>query len=132
MRHWSARWIGTAYVAGEYECVDLVREVLADRFDLLVDLPRPRRDASARDLERLLRARIADYARPLERAPTEGDGVLMRRAGARRIGCHIGIWCRPDGLPGVLHCLSPIGAVLHELAGLPACGLEVEGVYGWL
>lgn len=131
--HWSERWIGRAWVAGAYECSDLVAEVLAAEFDTDIDLPRA--GANVRERDRLTARLAPALARRLasDEAPREGDGVLMRARGRRSVaGHHIGLWCAPGGEPSVLHCLAGAGSCVHALAGLPARGLETDGVWRWI
>ncbi len=128
-RHWTSSWIGRSYIAGEYECTDLVADVLRAEFGREVGFPRAR---GRRRREHLVQELAAVYARPLDRPPADGDGVLMRPPGSRRPGSHIGVWCAPMGVPSVLHCLCGTGVVLHALARLPVAILEAEGVYAWL
>ena len=124
--HWSRRWIGRPYVAGRYECTDFVEEVLAAEFGHSLALPRA---DGVRARDRLIAALTGDYARPPDRPPEEGDGVLLQAAGRRGVGQHIGLWCAPAGVPSVLHCESGMGGIVHALARLR--GLEVVGIYAW-
>ena len=142
--HWSGRWIGLEWRAGEYECGDFVSQVLAAEFGLDIDLPR---GATIRERDRLVARLATVLARRLEgeapgrgeapghgEAPRDGDAVLMRARGRRSelAGHHIGLWCAPCGEPSVLHCMAGAGACLHPLAGLAARGLEVDGIWRWL
>ena len=131
--HWSERWIGRDWVAGAYECSDFVAEVLAAEFGVAVRLPRAGPHIRERDrLVEITSPGLARRRRPGERA-LEGDGVLMRARGRRNaIGHHIGLWCLPGGEPSALHCAAGLGSCVHPLAGLPARGLELAGVYAWL
>lgn len=126
MAHWSRRWIGRAYLPGRYECTDFVTEVLAEEFGVALSLPRA---AGVRERDRLITTLTVDYARPLDRSPEEGDGVLLRTSGRRGVGQHIGLWCEVDGAPSVLHCESGMGGIVHALSRLR--GLEVVGIYEW-
>ncbi len=57
----------------------------------------------------------------------------MHAAGRRRrIGHHIGLWCRIAGEPCVLHCAEGAGTIVHPIRELPLRGLALEGVYRWL
>ena len=127
--HWSERYLGRAWISGRHECTDLVEAVLRTEFGRRVRFPRA---AGVRTRDRLIRERIEEFAVPLDRPPAEGDGVLMRVRGARRaVGCHIGVWCAPCGVPSVLHCGESLGVVAVALDELAGRGLEVAGVYGW-
>ena len=127
-RHWSARWVGWRYEAGRRECLDFVAEVLREEFEHRLDLPRP---LGVRERDRLAAAALGEFARPLDRPPREGDGVLMRALGRRGIGHHVGIWCAPASVPSVLHAQSGLGGVLHPLADLHRAGLALAGLYAW-
>ena len=132
--HWSQRWIGRDWRAGVYECSDFVAEVLAAEFGVAVDLPRAGAAAGVRARDRLTARLAPSLARPLApgEAPREGDGVLMRARGRRTIaGHHIGLWCAPGGEPSALHCAAGLGSCVHALAGLPARGLEADGIWRW-
>ncbi len=130
--HWSGRYIGRAHVEGAHDCADFVADVLREEFGR-VWAPPPRAHA-VRGRDAQIAALAADHARPLGagETPEEGDGVLMRMAGRRRLaGHHIGLWCAPAGEPSVLHCQAGLGTVLHPLRGLEARGLEPAGIYRW-
>ncbi len=132
--HWSERWIGRDWRPGVYECSDFVAEVLAAEFGVAVDLPRAGAAAGVRARDRLTARLAPSLARPLApgEAPREGDGVLMRARGRRTIaGHHIGLWCAPGGEPSALHCAAGLGSCVHALAGLPARGLEADGIWRW-
>ncbi len=130
--HWSGRYIGRAHVEGAHDCADFVADVLREVFGR-VWTPPPRAHA-VRGRDAQIAALAADHARPLGagETPEEGDGVLMRMAGRRRLaGHHIGLWCAPAGEASVLHCQAGLGTVLHPLRGLEARGLEATGIYRW-
>lgn len=127
-RHWTERWIGWRYEEGSRECGDFVAMALEREFGRRIVLPRA---STLRDRDRLVAAHLGELARPLDRPPAEGDGVLMRARGRRAVGHHIGLWCAPDGEPSVLHAIAALGGVLHPLAGLHVAGLEVVGLYAW-
>ena len=126
--HWSDRWLGWEWVEGERECGDFVAHVLRAEFGRGVSLPRAR---GVRERDRFVARLAGDFARPLDRPPAEGDGVLMRALGRRGVGHHLGLWCAPAGVPSVLHAQPAIGAVRHPLDELAIRGLEVAGLYAW-
>ena len=130
--HWAERYVGRAYVEGAFDCADLIVLVLREQFGREIALPA--HPAGMRDRDRLIGALTGEYAVPIIE-PREGDAVLMRAAGRRRVtGHHIGLWCRigaPQGAPYVLHCLKGAGTCLHAMRALKSHGLEVTGVYRW-
>lgn len=128
--HWTTRWLARSFPA-DWDCADFVRCVLEEQFGRTVELPSARA-AGLRGRDAQVREGAYALADATE-TPQEGDGVLMRALGRRRaIGHHVGVWCRLDGLPHVLHllgslrtpCLSPLDAV-------DRLGLEATGVYRW-
>ena len=129
MMHWAERYVGRAYREGEYDCVHLVVDVLAEQFGRRITTPAHARGIRARD------AQIAHYREHVVSsvdAPAEGDVVLMRELGRRRsMGHHIGVWCDAGGA-AVLHCSVSLGTCLHPLRRLHQYGLEVTGIYRWL
>ena len=136
--HWSDRYLGRPYIEGARDCADFAVEVLRDVFGRDVRLPRPDRAggaATARARDRAVETLAGIHAAPLAdgEAPREGDGVSMRARGRRRaVGRHIGLWARVGGAPCVVHCMAGAGVVRHELASLPARGLECTGIWRWL
>ncbi|MYE01463.1 MAG: hypothetical protein F4Y03_09310 [Alphaproteobacteria bacterium] len=129
--HWTDRWLGRPWVEGTYDCVDFVKEVLAEQFGRRLRLPAT--PASARDWDRTVANLKADhgYRTPF---PADGDGVLMMQAGARRQrGYHLGVAVRREGRLLVLHCPRNGSSVLTPAKDLRAAfQLELEGTYRWL
>ncbi len=128
--HWAESYVGQPYIEGERDCAHFVVTVLGERFSREIALPAHAAGVRARDAQ--IEALAGAFALPTI-APREGDGVLMREAGRRRVaGHHIGVWCAPSGVPHVLHCLKEIGVCLHPIRALARHGLEMTGVYRWL
>ena len=128
MEHWTEKWLGRQWTP-EYDCADFAQEVLVTEFGLLVDFPAHAASSTGRD--RQIDDLRGDYAvRAI--APADGDGALMREAGARRRRrYHIGIVAIHGGAVHVLHCSRDLGAVLCRTTDLAAHGLELEGFYRW-
>lgn len=117
--HWTDRWIGRPWVAGESDCWSLARAVWAHEFGrALPPLPVDPRDLAAG--VRALRAGRAGWIE-VDR-PAEGDAVLMAR-GVRP--CHVGVWVAPDR---VLHALERTGAVCTPAARLGELGYRRAAV----
>lgn len=131
-RAWPDGWVGIPWIDGEYDCTDFVCEVQARQFGRVLRLPGRARTVRGRD--RQIRELARSFARPLGigEGPRDGDGVLMRAAGRRGLGHHIGLWAGPEEAPRVLHCLRGAGSVLHPLRDLSRRGLETAGTYRWL
>lgn len=129
-RHWTDPYLGRPHMAGRYECMDLVVEVLGDVFDVRLDLPPWAATARGRDAQ--VASLAAVLARPVA-PPREGDGCLMKPAG-RRVGAHhVGVAACVDlGRPHVLHCAPGMGVCLHPADRLPLAGFELAGWYRWL
>lgn len=127
MRHWSDRYLGRPYIEGEYDCAELCRQVLYAEFGRMVAIP-VERGTIPHGLSAQIAAHRDDLARrTLE--PREGDGVLMRGRG--RVN-HLGIFCRIDGEPWVLHAHKGAGQVVRSrVRDLAGQGLPVEGYYRW-
>ena len=135
--HWSDAWLGRPWIAGEFECWDLVVAVLLARGH-----PRPadeRWAALARNAGRLRRAALLDAAAREERiarplgpgeTPREGDGLSMREHGGRRES-HAGILVAlGHGAPEhVLHCLPHNGVLRHRLDELDRIRLAPGAVW---
>ena len=124
--HWSSGWLGRPYSAARYDCADFAADVVAARTGVRVRLPG--RAASIRGRVAQMGAEI-DHGLAATDAPVEGDIVLMRLAGRRGAGNHIGVWCAVAGVPHVLHLPAGAGSCLHPLDALAARGWEAVGVY---
>jgi len=129
MAHWSDAYIGEPYVAGDADCLRLFCRVSGEVFGRSI----PDGALIDRALSRLGRAaQMADGVAALGAAtatPAEGDAVLMICAGRPS---HIGVFCRVDGEPCVLHAMENAGMVVrHCLRDLPRYSLAVEGFYRW-
>ena len=133
--HWSDKYLGRPYLRGEFDCADLVVEVMRAEFGREVALPRHAEGARARD--RQIEELIGVLGRPLERGgderPQDGDVALMKAAGRRlSLGHHIGVVAvLPLGVC-VLHCVAGIGVVRHPWDSMAARNLELTGFYRWL
>ena len=128
--HWAAGYVERQDRRLVQDCAAFVLRVQRERFGREIALPAP--EASQRARDRQIDALRGDFAAPVSH-PTEGDGVLMRAAGGRRArGYHIGVWCRVDGAPWVLHCIEGLAIVFHPLRDTTRKGWTVEGVYRWL
>ena len=127
MEHWTTAFLGRPYVAGRYDCADLVADALEERFGVRVRLPG--RAASVRGLDAQIGAAFdRDFAATAH--PVDGDVVLMRVFGRRYgVGHHLGVWCDVGGVPHVLHLPAGGGVCLHAIDDLPRRGWEVTGVY---
>lgn len=126
--HWSDSYLGEPYRPVEADCAALAVRVAREVFGRHVDLPQ--HAAGLRSGSRQIDA-IAEAGSVAERVtdPRDGDVVLMR---CRGVLAHVGVYCRIDGAPWVLHAMRNAGAVVrHRLRDLPAQGLAVEGFYRW-
>ena len=127
--HWAEAYIGRPWIAGEHDCADFVVAVLREQFEIALDLPA--HAESVRGWDRQIAAMRADYAEPTD-APQDGDGVLMRARGARRLRrYHLGLWADVGGEAHVLHCQEAAGSILHPIRDLALRALELEGIYRW-
>ena len=127
--HWTTRWLGRAWVEGEYECTDFAAEVLREEFGRAVDVPSAPAGTRARD--QLLIRELRSRARPVD-APVDGDLVLMRMAaGVRLRAWHLGLYAAGGGVaPCVLHCARDDGAQVHRIDELGVVlGYALEGYY---
>lgn len=122
MSHWTERWIGRPWIAGQEECWDFLRRVSAEEFGrtipalpVLAADPRAVRRAFETGAER---AAWEETARPVD-----GDAVLMA---AGRRPCHVGLFVAPGR---VLHSVEGAGAILTPLAALDRLGYRVVGIY---
>ena len=134
--HWTTPLLARAYVPGEYDCVDLVREAVrvVRGFDIDVAIP----DRMSR---RWTKEKIDGYfGRHVREVPShdgadDGDLILMRVKGRKRdIGSHVGVYvAAPHGTPCVLHCVEGVGVRLHAISSLEHFGRYIiAGIYKWL
>lgn len=129
MAHWAEGYVGMAYIPGELDCAVLAERVSREVFGRALALPHERASGGPFALPAQIQAALADYAERTD-TPEEGDGVLLRARGRLT---HIGIYCRIQGEPYVLHAVRGAGQVLlHAVRRLPSVGFEVEGYYRWL
>ena len=108
------KWLGRVWKEGQYECADLAREFMAERFGVAVPWGKPASGVRAKD------AQFRDVVggglvKRITGQPVNGDLVLMREHPGRRLaGWHVGVWFG--------------GRVLH----LPADGVSMHETTNWL
>ncbi len=121
---WWTQYIGQPY--DQADCAELVRQVNAEQFGRVVDLPSKRDDPGIRAGSRQIIRELDVYGLRTD-DPRDGDCVVMRQ-GSRL--AHVGCYVLVKDKPYVLHALRTAGTVvLHTLSALTAIGLEVEGIY---
>ncbi len=127
--HWSQRYIGQPYVAGDADCARLLCQVRREVFGM----PVPDEAEVERKASRLGRVgQLADGVQTFGQHttdPVEGDAVLMVCRGRPS---HVGVYCVVDKEASVLHAMENAGmVVLHKLRDLSRVLLTVEGFYKW-
>ncbi|MDP1673984.1 MAG: NlpC/P60 family protein [Burkholderiales bacterium] len=128
MAHWSERFVGKAYIEGEFDCAHFVEQVLREQFGREVNLPKEHA-ADYRAQQRQIDAEKAHFAEPVE-TPREGDAVLIVSRGRAE---HLGVYCEIHGIGYVLHNFRAAGRVcLHRIRSLPAQGMALAGYYRWI
>ena len=140
--HWSDAWLGRPWIAGAFECWDLVyavrrargaaRSPEAEGWAVRARGAGPLRRAAL--LEAAARQGRIARRLPAEEAPREGDGLSMRETGAARAG-HAGVLVALDpALPPahVLHCVPETGVVRHGLAALGDAGFGADAIWRFL
>lgn len=124
--HWSDKYIGRGYIIGDYDCVNLAEEVLANEFNIEANFPKERDGESVFALSAQIDS-VKDYYTEQINSPEEGSVVLMR---ARKRLNHVGVCFFINNEPYVLHNLRNIGQVCaHRIRDLHKHNLEVEGFY---
>lgn len=126
--HWTVPYLGRPWRAGEYECLDLVAEVLRERQGVALALPPYAAGYRAREAQ--CAALGAALAQPLP-VPEEGALALMVPLGARGPGHHVGVAAEVDGAWHVLHCARHCATCLHAADLLPVYGWQLRGWYRW-
>ncbi len=129
MTHWCESYIGRPYVLGESDCARLVCDVRREVFAQPVpEEAEPERAASLYGRFEQMRDGVEEYGLPTE-TPQDGDVVLMLCRGRPS---HVGVYCRVNDEPCVLHAMKNAGmVVLHRLRDLPRVNLQLEGFYQW-
>lgn len=128
-------YVGTPYVAGEFDCADLAARVQWEMFERLVALPvHRRRPMGAMGQAREIHALRGDLADLIDQ-PETGCGVLLWEPaddGAGTPVWHIGTVFVAHGETWVLHNSWKMGsAALQRLNDLRRYGLRLDGFYRW-
>ena len=127
--HWTSAFLGRAWQAGTFECVDLVLEVSEAVTGRRPVLPPYAASRTARDAQVAALAEV--FAVPVVDALRDGDVALMAPTGASRGGHHVGAAALIEDVPHVLHLARGQGACLHAVHALPAHGWELRGWFRW-
>ena len=129
MAHWAEKWVGREYRPGEWDCADMVREVVMERTGLDVPLP------SDREWRGMLPSTLVAFGETVveeTHRPEDGDCVLMKIKGHKRsLGSHVGIFASVNGQAWVLHALAERGVVFCPVDQIGRMALEVVGYYSW-
>lgn len=129
------RYVGLPYVAGEFDCADLVVRVQRELFgrELAVPADRPRPGGARGQAREIGRWREA-LALRTDLAET-GCAVLMTEPAEHGETWHLGtVFMQPAylGEVWVLHASATLGGVaLQRLRDLQRWGLRLEGFYLW-
>lgn len=130
------RYVGTPYVAREFDCLDLAVLVQRELFGLEVMIPshQARPGGSRGQGREILRYR--DMKAERTELPVDGCGVLLwepeGEAGQDLRLWHIGTAFLHGGEVWVLHNSAHLGsAALHRLVDLRRFGMRLDGFYIW-
>ena len=125
--HWAEKWVGREYRPGEWDCADMVREVVMERTGIDVPLP------SDREWRGMLPSTLQAFGETVveeTRQPEDGDCVLMKIKGHKRsLGSHVGIFAWVNGQAWVLHALAERGVVFCPVDQIGRMALDVVGYY---
>jgi sulfur carrier protein ThiS len=131
------RYVGRAYVEGEFDCASLAVLVQAELFGRRIDLPvaadrhRGRR-GQASDIQRL-QPEVAD----LVSEPRTGDAVILWALVPEGLPplnrqWHVGTVFVQGGETWILHCANEAqGVALQRLDHLLQLGMHLDGFYAW-
>ena len=138
---WIRKWLGRAWVEGEYECGHFTAEVMREEFgrrptakSLVAHSLDEAAGAPVRERDAAWRALLGSAAaRRVEGLPEEGDAILMRAgAGVRIQGYHLGVLALGRrGEPYCLHLAPDAGSILTAIDRLDGLGYALEGYYRW-
>lgn len=125
-------YVGTPYVLGQFDCMDLARQVLREVFGLDVPLPDHRhRPLGAAGQRREIEAMRDDLAVRID-VPFTGCGALLFEPCKDTTLWHIGVVALHGGDIWILHNSAKLGSAhLHRLTDLQRWGLHLEGWYAW-
>ena len=127
--HWTEGYVGKPYVLGEYECGDMVAEVVFKRLGKEIELPSEQvwRGTSPGKVIDL----ASDFAVKVS-TPAECDAVLMKIEGRKReIGSHVGLHVLVGAERWVLHNIRGFGVLFHPEGHCARLGLTVTGYFTW-
>lgn len=134
--HDAEPYVGTPYIAGEFDCADLCRKVQWEVFGRVIALPEARpRPGGARGQGRAIDSLRDAVAVRLE-GPSTGCGVLLwepdGEAGQDLRLWHVGtVFVHADEV-WVLHNSHKLGSAhLQRLDDLLRWGMRLDGYYAW-
>ena len=127
--HWTEHYIGRPYVKNQFDCVELVRNVLFCERGIAIAAPKHRqwRDWNPDKILETFGDQVYEVTANQE---TDFDIVLMRIMGdTRELGGHVGLFTRAGDRRRVLHCMEKLHTRLDLIELLPHRGMQVEGIY---
>lgn len=125
--HWSDKYIGKPYVAGELDCAVLAVDVAHDVLNMGVALPTDHSTHYLGQSREILRYKD-DLADKID-SPEDGHPALFYGRGRL---CHIGIMCHISGDWWVLHADQMSGFVVRQrLRDMTRIIYKLEGFYKW-
>lgn len=120
-------WLGRAWREGQYECGDLVRDVLWAH-DVEAEIPPAPRTLPVR-ARRIRLAAAGPRWRRVERTRPLDVAAMLALFQQRVEDWHLGVVAGPGSV--ILHLTPETGVTCVEAADLPALGYRVEGYFRW-
>lgn len=108
MVHWSRKYLGKAYVAGEYDCLDFVLEILSKEYGVNTCII-PNHGKCTLEQQRELQTRADDYCIKIDK-PVDGCVVILKQGLRLR---HVGIYYEYNNIGYIIHNSSVTCSVVQ-------------------
>lgn len=127
MTHWAEKYIGRAWINGQFDCWGLVQEVYKNELNIELSPI----VTNAENIKNVYSefAKSNNYSHLQEATTLKDKSIVVLSQG--KYPNHVGLWADIDG-GGIIHNLQDIGVVFQKMTELKLSGWQILGIWEYL